>query len=303
MNQGYIGLYREMMKWEWYQDAKTKAVFIHLCLLACHEKDGGKWQGQHIKRGQLITGRKRLAKDLGLSEQTIRTSISRLTSTNEITIESTTKNSVITIVNYETYNPLNEKRTSQPTKTATEHQPKPNQSLTTLKNVENEKELNTTTNALSSPRKKPRKKALPVRDNPPSKDDLWDYCHDQGFHSNNLDLDKFWNYYVTDQDGQWKDKNGQDVMNWKHKLRTWHENGKKNATNNNYVQDQGRSQELNSAGQPKYGERFYGHRQDAEEIAHGYKGGNAKGEIVWITIENPEGVPFDPAIHKELPKP
>jgi hypothetical protein len=138
--EGYIGLYRQMIKWEWYQDVTTKAVFIHLLLLASHE--GGNWQGQVIKRGQLITGRKRLAKDLGLTERQIRTSLSRLKSTKEVSIVSTNLNSVITITNYETYNPRDEKRTSKPTKDCANERPASDQQTTTLKNVkkvENEK--------------------------------------------------------------------------------------------------------------------------------------------------------------------
>lgn len=137
MEQGWIGLYRKFIKWEWYQDHNTKAVFLHLLLMASHE--GGNWQGQTIQRGQLITGRKRLAKDLKLTEQQIRTSINKLKSTNEITTKSTTKNSVITITNYELYNPEGQKRTNKPTKDTTEDQPKTNQSVTTLKNEKKEK--------------------------------------------------------------------------------------------------------------------------------------------------------------------
>ncbi len=245
MSEGYIGIYRKMMKWEWYQDQNTKAVFIHLCLMACHEISGANWQGQHIERGQLITGRKRLAKDLGLSEQQIRTSLLRLKATNDITIESTTKNSIITIVNYETYNPWNEKRTSQPTNDNAEAQPKPNQSLTTLKNVEELKELNTTNNAPKSTKKK-RKKSVPVRDNPPSKDEILIFCDEARFNPDYIDPKDLYHFYVTDKpEGmEWTYKDGKDVMNWKSLFRNVHDKNKKQGkvVNNNYVQDQSQDQ-------------------------------------------------------------
>ncbi len=238
--------------------------------MACHEASGGNWQGQHIKRGQLITGRKRLAKDLKLTERQIRTSLTKLKMTNEVTIEATSKNSVITITNYDTYNPLNIKRASKPTNET----PTSDQRATTLKNVKNEKELKETNSASKSSK---RKKAKPVRDNPPSYQDLVDYCNDQeGFSSEYLDLDKFWHYYVTDQDGQWQDKNGKDVMNWKHKLRTWHESGKKNGTaNNNYVQDQG--------------QKTNGGQTDTRRKDHLGWIGICEGKNAWCTWENPCG--------------
>lgn len=36
-NEGYIKLYRRMMKWGWYTDTPTKCVFLHLLFLACYE--------------------------------------------------------------------------------------------------------------------------------------------------------------------------------------------------------------------------------------------------------------------------
>ena len=50
---GFIKIYRSMLKWEWYEDVNTKAVFLHL-LLTANFKDT-KWQGITIKRGEVIT--------------------------------------------------------------------------------------------------------------------------------------------------------------------------------------------------------------------------------------------------------
>lgn len=36
-NEGYIKLYRRMMKLGWYTDTPTKCVFLHLLFLACYE--------------------------------------------------------------------------------------------------------------------------------------------------------------------------------------------------------------------------------------------------------------------------
>lgn len=110
-NKGWITLHRSILEWEWYDDVNTKSLFIHLLLVANHcDKE---WKGILIKRGQVLTGRLSLAKTLGLSEQQIRTSITHLISTNEITKSSTAKYTVITIVNYDKYQ--NKQPTEQPT--------------------------------------------------------------------------------------------------------------------------------------------------------------------------------------------
>jgi hypothetical protein len=100
-NGGYIKLFRKLTEWEWYDDANTFRVFIHLLLNASFEANS--WQGIALQPGQLITGRKRLAKELKLSERQIRTSLNRLKSTNEIAIKTTNKFSVVTICKWEDY--------------------------------------------------------------------------------------------------------------------------------------------------------------------------------------------------------
>lgn len=99
--QGWIKLHRKFTEWGWYQNLQVKSLFLHLLLIANH-KDG-EWQGIPIKRGQLITGRKKLAKQTGLSEQVVRSTIIKLKSTNEIRVESTSKYSLITLINYNSY--------------------------------------------------------------------------------------------------------------------------------------------------------------------------------------------------------
>jgi len=118
---GWVKLHRKMIEWEWYQNENTKSVFIHLLLMANHKP--GKWKGIDVQRGQLITGRQKLAHQLGTTEQRIRTAFSNLQNTNEITIKPTNRFSLITICNYEEYQvcisesnqPSNQQTTSHPT--------------------------------------------------------------------------------------------------------------------------------------------------------------------------------------------
>lgn len=119
MNGGWIKTYRKLMEWEWYTDSHMVHLFIHLILKANHEDK--RHRGKIIKRGQLVTSRNILSIETGISEQTIRTCLERLKLTNELTIQSTNRNSVITICNYDSYQEKKEE-TNQPTNQPTNQQ-------------------------------------------------------------------------------------------------------------------------------------------------------------------------------------
>lgn len=125
-NKGWIAIHRSILEWEWYDDVNTKSLFIHLLLTANHSDK--EWKGILIKRGQVLTGRVSLAKALGLSEQQIRTSIDKLLSTNEITKQSTSQYSIISILNYDKY------QAKQPIEQPTINR-QSNQRVTTTNNV------------------------------------------------------------------------------------------------------------------------------------------------------------------------
>lgn len=110
MNEKWIKLFPKMLNWGWYKDVNTKVLFIH-CLLNAQWKDG-KFENIVIPRGSFATGRKKLAKELGLSEQEIRTALKHLISTNELTIETNNKFSIISVVNYDLYQQPNQQQCS-----------------------------------------------------------------------------------------------------------------------------------------------------------------------------------------------
>lgn len=138
---GHIKLDRKIQKWEWYQDSKMVHVFIHLLLNANH-KDGS-YRGIEIKRGQMITGRLKLATALNLSERTIRTCLLHLKKTKEIEIKTTKKYSIITICKYDTYQSSepDKRPTESPTndQQVTNRTPTNDQQVTTNNNVKNDK--------------------------------------------------------------------------------------------------------------------------------------------------------------------
>ena len=133
---GWILLHKKILDWEWYDDGATKDLFLHLLLIASHKAD--KWRGVNIKRGQAIVGRKSLSKILGLSEQSIRTSLIKLKSTNEITIKSTNKFSIVQLLNYEKYQTTNHQINQPTNQQSTNNQPTTNH---IGKNIKEYKEL------------------------------------------------------------------------------------------------------------------------------------------------------------------
>ena len=134
---GYIKLFRQLTDWEWYTDADTMRVFLHLLLKANHSDH--EWRGIKVLRGQCITGRKELASELKISERRVRTAINHLKSTNEVTIKATSKYSVVTIENWALYQLDDGKATSETTSKATNDRPASDQQVTTNKNDKNDK--------------------------------------------------------------------------------------------------------------------------------------------------------------------
>lgn len=98
---GYILLYRSFLDWEWYGDANTQSVFLHLLLTANFEDK--KWQGVTIKRGQTVSSLSKISTRCGLSIRQARTALEHLKSTGEVTHEKTSQYSVFTVVNYDKY--------------------------------------------------------------------------------------------------------------------------------------------------------------------------------------------------------
>lgn len=133
MNNGFMCIKREILDWGWYRDTNTFRVFFHL-LMNAQYKDS-EFMGRKILRGQILTGRKELAKEINLSEQSVRTALSHLKSTNEISIESTNKFSIITICRFDFWQCLQDEDNQQKIEVSnqqlTSNQPATNQQLTT----------------------------------------------------------------------------------------------------------------------------------------------------------------------------
>ena len=99
--QAFIKLYKKIRDWEWSEDPFTFKIFID-CLLRANWKDGS-WKGIEFKRGQFIASFETLSKDNGMTRRNIRTSISRLEMTGEVTRKRHGKYTIFTVNNYNLY--------------------------------------------------------------------------------------------------------------------------------------------------------------------------------------------------------
>ena len=109
----YIKIDRKILDWEWYSDINTCRLFLHM-LLRANWKDG-RFQGAEVPRGSFISSIRKLSEETGLTEREIRTAISHLKTTGEVTSESHTKYTVFTVKNYGSYQSTNTQSDKQTT--------------------------------------------------------------------------------------------------------------------------------------------------------------------------------------------
>lgn len=138
-NLSWVKLYRKLNNSAFKKKPLTVALFVHLLTNVNTETKKIIWNDEEITvlPGQIITGRKSLAEDTGITQQSIRTSLKILKSTSTITIKTYSKFSVITLNKWSEYQSSTSKSTNK--------QPATNQQLTTTKEYKNirNKEYNT----------------------------------------------------------------------------------------------------------------------------------------------------------------
>lgn len=156
---GWIKLHRKILEWEWYSDINTRILFIHLLLSANHKDQ--RWKGVLIRRGQILTGINKLSQQTKQTVQQTRTALNKLKSTNEITIESTNKYSVITICKWDSYQIIPEDNNNQDNNQDNKRTTNEQQTTNTLannkqedknnKNEKNEKKTRKASNGANAP--------------------------------------------------------------------------------------------------------------------------------------------------------
>lgn len=97
----FIKIDRNIVNWRWYKDSNTMRVFFHLLLTAnIRDHDFGY---DTIHRGEVAVSVGNLGKSTQLTYNQVRTALTHLKDTNEITITRRPKYLVISIVNYDKY--------------------------------------------------------------------------------------------------------------------------------------------------------------------------------------------------------
>lgn len=131
--EGWVKLHRKLLGWGWSSSAKHMSIFTHLLMRANHKRSS--WRKVTVYPGQILTGRKQLSAWTGVPERGVRTVLSDLQTTGEVTIKSFSKFSIITIVNWSSY----QSGDQQKVKKRPANAPSNDQQATTSKNVKNVK--------------------------------------------------------------------------------------------------------------------------------------------------------------------
>lgn len=187
------------------KDADHLAVWTYLLLKATHREHDSIFKGERItlKPGQLIAGRKSIASFLKINESKVQRILKSFEIEHQIEQQTSNQNRLITILNWDMYQgdeQQNEQRVNNKRTTS-------EQRVNTNKNEKNEKNIDSVS---PSPSLREKKKF-----SPPTLDEVKEYATTRG----RIDLAKrFFDYYHA---GDWKDKDGKPVKNWKQKFITW----------------------------------------------------------------------------------
>lgn len=194
-----------MLEWEWYTDSNVMRLFIH-CLLKANRKDK-KWHGIEIKAGSFITSYENLSFELDLSVHQIRTALDKLKTTGEVASKTTSRYSMITINNWDSYQDNGKQNDKQ---VANEWQTNGKQVATTRECIDCKNEENNIVDILETKRfKKPTLK------------EIEDYCIER---KNNVDARYFFDYYESCNWMRGKTR----MKDWKATIRTWERNTVRN---------------------------------------------------------------------------
>jgi len=145
MNRGYVKMWRKSIEGGWLTNHKLWAFWCWCLIKASHKECDVivGYQKVHLMPGDFIFGRKTASKELGMSERSIRTILDFLKSSQNLTIKTTNKFSIISIINWSTYQQDAEQNDQQNDQPPTSHRPATDQPVATNKNVKNVKNNNT----------------------------------------------------------------------------------------------------------------------------------------------------------------
>jgi len=122
-----------MINWEWFDEDNCLRLLIYLIISVNYEDK--KWRGNVIKKGQIACSLAKLSESNNMSVQTLRTTLNRLEDSGEVTLQSTSKFTIITLVKWDKM-----QQTQQATnKQLTNNQQTTNKQSTKTKEVKKER--------------------------------------------------------------------------------------------------------------------------------------------------------------------
>lgn len=217
---GYILLHRQIIDHPLYfaEPFSRIMAWIDLLLLANHATGYIYVRGNRIEvnRGQVGLSEDTLAQRWKWSRGKVRRFLNELENDQQIVQQKSRVKSLISVVNYDKY------QLGSTTDSTTDGQ----QTDTNNKNKKNNKNIEGV-----PPPSPERKKKMFI---PPSFEEVKEYATTRG----RTDLAKrFFDYYHA---GDWKDRNGKPVKNWKQKFITWENSPKAEAQHKNQIDLTGR---------------------------------------------------------------
>lgn len=144
MDKGWICIYRNLLDKPIWQTStpEQKCILITLLLMANHSEREWEWKGEKFicKAGQFITSLDGIVKKTGagISTRNVRTAIDRFEKYEFLTNESTNKNRLITICNWEEYQSKDFADDKQNDKQLTSNRQAADKQLTTNNNDNND---------------------------------------------------------------------------------------------------------------------------------------------------------------------
>lgn len=179
------------------KDAEYLAVWVYLCLKATHVEYPVLFKGKKImlQPGQLITGRKKIASDLQITESKTRRILSDFENDQQIDRQRSNRNTLISLLNWEKYQANDQQINTQ----TTNQQPTGDQLATTNKNIKNIKNV---------------KKEREARFIPPTLEEVEAYIKEKHF---TINATKFVNHYTANGWIRGKTK----MKDWKAAVRYW----------------------------------------------------------------------------------
>lgn len=218
-NNGFIKLYRNFTKNIFYKNSEAVHLWIHLLFKANYHENNEfflNYKKINLKRGQILTGRKMLSLETGISESKVFRLLKLFENEQQIEQQKTNKYTIITINNWDLYQQNEQQNEQQMNNKRTTNE----QQMNTINkdNKDNKDNKYNKDNKIDN-------KIVIGRFIPPNLEEVKEYCFER---KNKIDPQRFIDYYEAR--GWMIGKN--KMKNWKAAIRTWENQNKQNEIKN-----------------------------------------------------------------------